>query len=65
MARKVLLSLDDLSEKRLLDLVDSYVSTGIKVTFSDVLRQGLFCLSRQQTLPFDPVTFPLKIRGEK
>lgn len=51
MARKILLSLDDVQEKRLLDLVASYRSKGTRVTFSDVLRQGLFCLPVQLSFP--------------
>lgn len=52
MARKLLISLDDTQEKRLLDLVHSYRSSGFRVSFSDVLRQGLNCLFVQEQFPF-------------
>jgi len=52
MARKLLISLDDNQEKRLLDLVRSYRSSGCRVSFSDVLRQGLNCLFIQSQFPF-------------
>ena len=55
MARKLLISLDDNQEKRLLDLVRSYGLAGHRVSFSDVLRQGLNCLFIQEQFPFASV----------
>lgn len=49
---KLPLSLSETEKKRLKHLVMSYRATGVNVTMSDVLRQGLFCLERQQPLPF-------------
>jgi len=53
-SKKILLTLSKSEEKRLLELVDSYRSSGRKVTMSDVLRRGLFTLPVQPSLFTNP-----------